>query len=110
MNFDDEEGTWIDRKGFLETNDRNSSHDIIFYSLCYLFFHGLIGLKIFSRIIIELVKGILISDGFLICHVVWNFSLLPSSPTLKVKRSPSSSTNMYIIYIDGSFSNISGIE
>lgn len=110
MNFDDEEGTWIDRKGFLGTNDRNSSHDIIFYSLCYLFFHGLIGLKIFSRIIIELIEGILISDGFLICHVVWNFSLLPSSPTLKVKRSPSSSTNMYIICTDGSFSNISGIE
>lgn len=67
MNFDDEEGMWIDRKGFLGTNDRNSSHDIIFYCLCYLFFHGLIGLKIFSWIIIELIKGILISDGFLIC-------------------------------------------
>lgn len=105
-----ERGFPFERVPFLGTNDRNSSHDIIFYSLCYLFFHGLIGLKIFSRIIIELIKGILISDGFLICHVVWNFSLLPSSPTLKVKRSPSSSTNMYIIYIDGSFSNISGIE
>lgn len=69
MNFDDEEGMRIDRKGFsfrtsppfLGTNDRNSSHDIIFYCLCYLFFHG-IGLKIFSRIIIELIEGILISD------------------------------------------------